>query len=125
MGRAAEHGHGGSVGDRGYAPDGTTVVTRGSRRQSGLVGRPNRGTTRHGAAGATGGHPRPRYLPDGHTVLIASVDGTVSSWDIRIERSIEVRCQIAGRNLTEDEWRDASAPPTTRPGLCVTLRTTL
>ena len=49
----------------------------------------------------------PRYLPDGDTVLIASLDGTISSWDIRPERAIEYACQIAGRNLTEDEWRDA------------------
>ena len=51
--------------------------------------------------------PDPRFLPDGHTVLISSVDGAVSTWDTSTERAIEFACQVAGRNLTKDEWRDA------------------
>ncbi len=47
------------------------------------------------------------FLPDGHTVLISSVDGAISTWDTSAERAIEFACQVAGRNLTKDEWRDA------------------
>jgi hypothetical protein len=40
-------------------------------------------------------------------MLIASLDGTISTWDSRPERAIEFACQIAGRSLTPNEWRDA------------------
>ena len=48
-----------------------------------------------------------QFLADGHTVLISSVAGTISSWDTRPQRAVEVACDIAGRNLTREEWLDA------------------
>ena len=48
-----------------------------------------------------------QYLPDGHSMMISSSDGSVSLWDTTTTHSIDVACRIAGRNLTQDEWRDA------------------
>ena len=42
----------------------------------------------------------PRFLADGHTVLIASSGGAIYSMDTRPEHWINVACAIAGRNLT-------------------------
>ena len=38
-------------------------------------------------------------------VLIASVDGEVSVWDPDPEAAVEAACRIAGRELTQTEWR--------------------
>jgi WD40 repeat protein len=46
------------------------------------------------------------FLPDGRIVLIASYDEGIYLWDTRFERAIHFACQLAGRNLTEAEWRE-------------------
>jgi hypothetical protein len=46
------------------------------------------------------------FLPDGHTILVATVDGDVYALDTRLERWIDHACAVAGRNLTPDEWRE-------------------
>ena len=53
------------------------------------------------------GEMYPTFLADGHTVLIASSGGAVYTMDTRPDQWIEFACEIAGRNLTEDEWHDA------------------
>jgi WD40 repeat protein/DNA-binding SARP family transcriptional activator/class 3 adenylate cyclase len=50
---------------------------------------------------------RTEFLSDGHTLLIASSDGALYTWDTRPEHWIEFACDVAGRNFTADEWRDA------------------
>jgi len=47
------------------------------------------------------------FLPDGHTLMVATRDGGVYRWDTGIEHWIDSACTVAGRNLTPDEWRDA------------------
>ncbi len=90
-----------------YAPDGSTFVS------SGFDGRVNvwDGRTGEPLASVLPGRPNVRafveFLPDGHTVLVSTVDGVVFSWDTRLDHWVEFACQVAGRNLTEDEWRDA------------------
>jgi len=90
-----------------YAPDGTTIVTGGADGSVGLwdgqTGAPLAAVL---LARSSAGRDA-RFLPDGHTVLISSVDGAISTWDTSPERAVEFACQVAGRNLTEDEWRDA------------------
>jgi WD40 repeat protein/DNA-binding SARP family transcriptional activator len=49
----------------------------------------------------------PKFLPDGHTLLLAAPGGAVYTMDTRPEHWIDVACSIAGRNLTEEEWSDA------------------
>ncbi len=46
-------------------------------------------------------------LLDGHTLLISTTEGFVSTWDTRRESWVDFACTVAGRKLTEDEWRDA------------------
>jgi hypothetical protein len=47
------------------------------------------------------------FLPDGHTVVIATPDGGIHTWDTRPSTWMEFACTVAGRNLTTDEWSDA------------------
>ena len=47
------------------------------------------------------------FLPDGHTLIVATTDHQVFTWDTRPESWVERACNIAGRNLTPDEWRGA------------------
>jgi hypothetical protein len=49
----------------------------------------------------------PEYLPDGHTVLISSFDGTVATWNTDPKSWAAFACSTAGRNLTPDEWTNA------------------
>jgi WD40 repeat protein len=96
--------HGGSA---LYAPDGATIVTGGADGSVGLWdGRTGAPLAVVLSARSSVGADA-RFLPDGHTVVISSVDGAISTWDTSAERAIEFACQVAGRNLTEDEWRDA------------------
>ncbi|MEV5962086.1 WD40 repeat domain-containing protein [Kribbella sp. NPDC051952] len=46
------------------------------------------------------------FLADGHTVMIAAYDDGIYRWDTRLEHAIETACRMAGRDLTEAEWRD-------------------
>jgi WD40 repeat protein/DNA-binding SARP family transcriptional activator len=100
-------GHTGDIHVVHYAPDGTTFVTGGA--DSAVVLWDASTTTRlftlpgppeEGGRG-------PTFLPDGHTVLIPSLNsGIVYTWDTRLEHWIEAACAIAGRNFTEAEWND-------------------
>jgi WD40 repeat protein len=46
------------------------------------------------------------FRPDGHTVVIASLDYGIYHWDTRLEHAITFACQMAGRDLTAEEWRE-------------------
>jgi DNA-binding SARP family transcriptional activator/WD40 repeat protein len=55
------------------------------------------------------GEPVPagaQFIGDSHDVSIASYDGNVYRWDTDVERAIDFACQMAGRNLTEEEWAE-------------------
>jgi DNA-binding SARP family transcriptional activator len=41
-----------------------------------------------------------------HDVTIASYDGHTFSWYIDDDRAVDYACQMAGRNLTHDEWSE-------------------
>jgi WD40 repeat protein len=47
------------------------------------------------------------FLDDGHTVMLARTDGAVHTWDTSVENWIQYACGVAGRNLTDNEWRHA------------------
>ena len=55
-----------------------------------------------GAVGAPEGAVA--FTEDGK-VLVAGLDGTVRTWDPRPEAWVAAACQMAGRDLTEAEWR--------------------
>ena len=55
------------------------------------------------------GEPVPagaQFIGDTHDVAIASYDGRVYRWETDLDRAIDFACQMAGRNLTEDEWAE-------------------
>jgi len=45
------------------------------------------------------------FLPDGHTVTIAASNGQMFRWDTDPEAWLGYACQVAGRNLSDEEWR--------------------
>jgi WD40 repeat protein len=47
------------------------------------------------------------FLDDGHTLMITRSDGTAYTWDTNVEHWIDYACRLAGRNLTDTEWRNA------------------
>jgi WD40 repeat protein len=44
------------------------------------------------------------FSADRHNVLSTTTDGTVLAWDPRPEAALKPACQVAGRDLTPDEW---------------------
>jgi WD40 repeat protein len=47
-----------------------------------------------------------RFIRDGHDVAIASYDGRVYRWETDLERALDFACQMAGRNLSDEEWEE-------------------
>jgi DNA-binding SARP family transcriptional activator/WD40 repeat protein len=47
-----------------------------------------------------------QFVGDSHDVAIASYDGTVYRWETDLDRAIDFACQMAGRDLTEEEWAE-------------------
>jgi WD40 repeat protein len=47
------------------------------------------------------------FLDDGYTLMITRADGAAYTWDTNVEHWIEYACGVAGRNLTDSEWRNA------------------
>jgi DNA-binding SARP family transcriptional activator/WD40 repeat protein len=47
-----------------------------------------------------------QFIGDSHDVAIASYDGTVYRWETDLDRALDFACQMAGRDLTEDEWAE-------------------
>jgi WD40 repeat protein/DNA-binding SARP family transcriptional activator len=45
-----------------------------------------------------------QFVGDTHDVAIASYDGRVYRWETDLDRAIDFACQMAGRNLTHEEW---------------------
>ena len=46
------------------------------------------------------------FIGDSHDVAIASYDGRVYRWETDLDRAIDFACQMAGRNLTDEEWEE-------------------
>jgi WD40 repeat protein/DNA-binding SARP family transcriptional activator len=47
-----------------------------------------------------------QFIGDSHDVAIASYDGRVYRWDTDVERALDFACQMAGRDLTVEEWEE-------------------
>jgi DNA-binding SARP family transcriptional activator/WD40 repeat protein len=47
-----------------------------------------------------------QFIGDSHDVAIASYDGKVYRWETDLDRAIDFACQMAGRDLTDEEWEE-------------------
>jgi WD40 repeat protein len=45
-----------------------------------------------------------QFIGDTHDVTIASYDGRIYRWETGLGRALDFACQMAGRDLTEEEW---------------------
>ena len=48
---------------------------------------------------------RPSFAPDGMHLATPSFDGATTVWDLSADRWLTAACDLVGRNLTRDEWR--------------------
>jgi WD40 repeat protein len=88
-----------------YSPDGSLLVSSGydgsvslfDGRSAELLGAVN--IPNHQLVTAD-------FLADGHTVVIGSYDDGIYRWDTRLEHATETACRMAGRDLSEAEWRE-------------------
>jgi WD40 repeat protein len=70
-------------------------------------------------AGARGTWSHAAYTPDGHRLVVVYDDGTGSVWPTSVGAWERRACAVAGRNLTQAEWRQyvgGSAYRATCPG---------
>lgn len=84
-----------------FSPDGQRFATSGSGR----VGLWDARTRGYLGFATAEGESHAGFAPGTSEVLIAAVDGEVSIWDPRPEAAVKAACQIAGRDLTAQEWR--------------------
>jgi WD40 repeat protein len=83
-----------------YSPDGSRFTTVGDEQvrvydpRSGLVG----SLRSEGLAAAA-------FRADGSTITLVSSTGRISTWDPGPEAARRAACRIAGRELSDDEWR--------------------
>jgi WD40 repeat protein/DNA-binding SARP family transcriptional activator len=84
-----------------FSSDGTRFTTSGSDR----VGLWNMHPRRYLGSVRAEGDSTVGFAQGTSDVLIASIDGRVSVWDPDPGAAIEAACRIAGRHLTDAEWR--------------------
>ncbi|HET6667984.1 MAG TPA: WD40 repeat domain-containing protein, partial [Intrasporangium sp.] len=106
------------VGRVDFSSDGAIIVTTGGDGQVRLW---------DGRSGAPSGSITPGqedvpsaavFLKDSHTLLMATANGSVLSWDTRVESWVEHACQVARRNLTPQEWRGIFGDETPQRKTC-------
>jgi hypothetical protein len=90
-----------------YAPDGSTFATSDFGGEVGLWDGHTGALLALTRPGSPGNPATVQFLADSHTLVIATTAGDVYHWDTRVEQWIAFACQVAGRNLTRDEWHDA------------------
>ena len=98
--------HSAAVWQLAYSPDGTRILTSSFNGQVGLW------EAETGLPLVQVNLPEPvpvgaEFLDDGQQARIVTwYTGEAFSWDPSAEHAIEVACAIAGRELTQQEWRD-------------------
>ncbi|HVL07352.1 MAG TPA: protein kinase [Acidimicrobiales bacterium] len=111
-------GHTFEVGGVAYSPDGsllasTTVGLSTTRLWEAATGAPignelvaGRTPYTQRTFGIDHRYPsRPAFAPDGRTLFTPVVDGSMVAWDLRPRSWMRAACEIVGRDLTRDEWR--------------------
>jgi WD40 repeat protein len=102
-----ERVHDAPVNSLAFSPDGRTMVSQAADGKltlwDAIAGTPTAvvqpGPASVGAVAA--------YSDDGHTVIIAYDDGSIVSFETDPHAWEAHACEVAGRDLTQDEWDDA------------------
>ena len=99
--------HNGPVSWIAFSPDGETLATLGFDGVLALASSDDAQTQARITPGDPNRNGAITFGPDGSTVLVAYRDGSVLGFDTDPASWIAHACAVAGRNLTEGEWRDA------------------
>ena len=91
----------------GLAPDGKTAVGADSAGNVLLWDVPTRSTIGNALPGPVSGrNAAAAFTPDGHSVVVVSDTGEGWIWDVDPSHWLARACQVAGRSLTRQEWRE-------------------
>ena len=90
----------------GLAPDGRTAVGADSAGNVLLWDVPTRSTIGDALPGPVAGRSAAAsFTPDGHSVVVVSDTGEGWVWDVDPSHWLARACRVAGRSLTQQEWR--------------------
>ena len=100
-------GHEGNVSWLAWSADSRTVVSSGFDGQLALWDGESGSLLGGLALEAAAGAPLTAVF-DGETTMVTALaaDGSIYRWDTNPDSWIEFACRVAGRNLTDAEWRD-------------------
>jgi DNA-binding SARP family transcriptional activator/WD40 repeat protein len=108
-------GHDGPVASIAYSRDGGTIATGGDDGRVSVWDGESGGLLSSTVVGRAGAAVYVGFEPDLTTVVAANGDGDVFEFDTRVQHWIDVACSVAGRNLTETEWRETFGDLPYRP----------
>jgi WD40 repeat protein len=91
--------------DVALAPDGRTIAAIGNDGVVRLWSRTGGRTLGPAMKSHFGSGLTVVFTHDGRHLWTAGVDSAVSAWDLEPGRWLARACELAGRNLTQDEWR--------------------
>ena len=99
--------HSGPIAWVAFSPDGATLATFGSDGELAIVDTSTAVPRARARPGPANHAASVGFQPDGESVLVAYEDGSVIQFATDPDAWIDHACRVAGRNLTEHEWRDA------------------
>ena len=88
------------------SPDGRTLLTTGTDGRLRLWDLASRRPIGRALPGPEDVPAIAAFAPDGDRILAVYANGRGYRWDVRPSAWMDHACQVAGRRLTRQEWRD-------------------